>query len=226
MGEVVGQLLSPAVGVALSPLPIVGVILMLLSPKARVNGPAFVIGWLAGMALVIGLILVFADPSDLTDSDDAPSTTAGIIYLALGVLLLLLAAKQWKSRPREGAEPVMPKWMAGIDKVTPLVALGLGAFLSGLNPKNLIFDIAAGTTIASADLSNSEQIVAAAIFMIIASITVAGPVIWFLIAGDKAKGTLDSLRGWLVQNNAVIMSVLFLILGASMLGKALPAFFD
>ncbi len=226
MGEVVGQLLSPAIGVALSPLPIVGVILMLLSPKAKINGPAFVLGWLAGMAIVIGLIVIFVDPSNLTDSDDAPSTTAGLIFLALGVLLWLLAVKQWRSRPKPGVEPEMPSWMAGIDKVTPIVALGLGAFLSGLNPKNLIFDVAAGTTIAAGDLSTSEQIVAAAIFMIIASVSVAGPVIWYLFAGDSAKSTLDRLRGWLVQNNATIMAVLFLVLGASMIGKALPAFFD
>ena len=35
------------------------------------------------------------------------------------------------------------------------------------------------------------------------TIAVAGPVIWFLAAGESAKGKLDSLRGWLVQNNAI-----------------------
>ena len=226
MGEVLGQLLTPAVGVALSPLPIVGVILMLLSPKARINGPAFVLGWLAGMAIVIGLIVIFANPDDLAESNSAPTTLTGVIFLSLGVLLWLLAAKQWKSRPRAGAEPVMPKWMAGIDKVTPLVALVLGAFLSGVNPKNLIFDISAGTTIAAADLTTTEEIIAALFFMTIASVTVAGPVIWFLAAGESAKGKLDSLRGWLVQNNAIIMAVLFVVLGASIIGKAIPAFID
>lgn len=226
MGEVVGQLLAPAVGVALSPLPIVGVILMLVSPRAKVNGPAFVLGWLAGMAIVIGLVLIFADPAKLTETDDSPSTTSGIIHLALGALLLILAVKQWRSRPKDGQEPAMPKWMAGIDKMTPIVALGLGAFLSGVNPKNLILDIAAGTAIVAADLSSTQQIAAAAIFMIIASVSVAVPVIWFLLAGDGAKGALDRLRVWLVQNNAAIMAVMFLVFGASLIGKALPAFFD
>lgn len=224
MGEVVGQLLSPAIGVAISPLPIVGVILMLLSPKAKVNGPAFVVGWLAGMAIVIGLIVAFVDPDKLNDSDSAPSTTAGVIYVALGMLLWLLAIKQWRSRPRAGEEPVMPKWMAGIDKVSPVMALGLGAFLSGLNPKNLLLDIAAGTAIAAGDLSTSEQVVAALIFMVIASVSVAGLVIWYLVAGKSAEAKLESLRSWMVQHNAVIMTVLFLIFGASLIGKALLAF--
>jgi hypothetical protein len=225
MGEVIGQLLTPAIGVALSPLPIVGVILMLLSPKARINGPAFVIGWLGGMAIVLALVLIFANPSDLNDDDGAPSTLAGLIYLALGVLLLLLAVKQWKSRPKAGEEPKMPKWMAGIDKVTPVVALGLGALLSGLNPKNLILDISAGTAIVQGDLSTTDQIIACIVFMVIASVSVAGPVLWFLAAGDSAKGKLDSMRGWLVAHNNIIMCIIFLLLGASLIGKALPAFF-
>ena len=224
MGDVLGQLVSPAIGVALSPLPIVGVILMLLSPKAKLNGPLFVVGWLAGMAIVIGLVVALVDPARLTESDASPSTLSGVLHLVLGGVLWLLAIKQWKSRPKKGEEPEMPKWMAGIDKISPVMALGMGAFLSGLNPKNLIFDIAAAAAIAGASLSTGQQIGATLLFMIVASLTVAIPVIWFLVAGDGAKGTLDTLRGWLVQNNAVIMMVLFLVLGASIIGKALPAF--
>lgn len=226
MGEVVGQLLTPAIGVALSPLPIVGVILMLLSPKAKSNGPAFVLGWLAGMAILFGIVLIFVNPDRLNNSDSSPSTLYGVFHLALGVLLWLLAVKQWKSRPKAGETPELPKWMAGIDKVTPLMALGLGALLSSLNPKNLILDLAGASAIAAGDLSTTQQIAATLIFMFIASITVAGPVIWFLVAGDSAKAKLDKMREWLVANNAIIMAIVFIILGASLVGKALPAFFD
>lgn len=226
MGEVVGQLLAPAIGVALSPLPIVGMILMLLSPKARVNGPAFAIGWLAGLAIVIGIVLIFVDPSDLDSGDGTPSTLYGVIHLALGLLLWGLALKQWRSRPKAGESPPLPKWMAGIDKVTPIMALGLGALLSGLNPKNLILGIAAGTTIATAAIDSNQQFVAAIVFMAIASITVIGPVVWFLVGGQSAKVRLESLRTWLVQNNHTIMAIVLLLLGASIVGKALPAFFD
>jgi hypothetical protein len=38
MGEAIGQVLSYAVGVALSPIPIIGVTLMLGTPGARPNG--------------------------------------------------------------------------------------------------------------------------------------------------------------------------------------------
>ena len=44
MGQAIGQELVYAVGVALSPIAIVGVVLMLGTPQARSNGPAFVAG--------------------------------------------------------------------------------------------------------------------------------------------------------------------------------------
>lgn len=226
MGEVIGELLPTAVGVMLSPLPIVGVILMLLSTKAKVNGPAFLIGWLVGLAIVVGGIVAFVDPDKLNKSDGQPSTLSGILHLALGVLLLLLAVKQFKGRPAEGKEPEMPKWMAKMQDASPIFAFGMGAFLSGLNPKNLIFDIAAAASIVAGDLTSSQQIIAVIVFMILASLTIGIPVIWYLVAGESAKAKLDTLRVYLVKYNWVIMCVLFLILGVKIIGQSLPAFFD
>jgi threonine/homoserine/homoserine lactone efflux protein len=226
MGEVIGQLLPTAVGVMLSPLPIVGVILMLLSNKAKVNGPMFLLGWLAGLAIVVGGVVAFVNPDKLNKSSGEPSTLNGILHLALGVLLLLLAVKQLKGRPKKGEDPEMPKWMAKMQDASPFFAFGMGAFLSGLNPKNLIFDIAAAAAIVAGDLSSSQQIVAVVVFMVLASLTIGIPVLWYLVAGESAKAKLDTLRGYLVQYNWVIMCVLFLILGVKLIGQALPAFFD
>ena len=39
-GEAIGQSLPLAIGVALSPIPIIAVVLMLTTPRARANGPA------------------------------------------------------------------------------------------------------------------------------------------------------------------------------------------
>jgi hypothetical protein len=57
--EAIGQVLSLGLGVALSPLPIIAVVLMLATPRGRVNGPALVGGWIMGvLCAVIGLKLV------------------------------------------------------------------------------------------------------------------------------------------------------------------------
>jgi hypothetical protein len=57
-GQVVGDVLAPAVGIALSPIPIIAAILMLLSPRAGRTAPAFASGWFAG---VLGAVTVGKD---------------------------------------------------------------------------------------------------------------------------------------------------------------------
>jgi hypothetical protein len=223
MGGVIGDLLPTAIGVALSPLPVVGVILMLLSTKAKVNGPMFLLGWLAGLAILVGGVVAFVDPDKLNKSDGDPSTLNGLLHLALGVLLLFLALKQLKGRPKKGEEPETPSWMAQMQNASPIFAFGMGAFLSSLNPKNLLLDIAAAATIVAGELTSSQQVVAVVVFMILASLSIGLPVIWYLVAGESAKAKLDVLRGYLVEYNWVIMSVLFLILGVKLIGQAIPA---
>jgi hypothetical protein len=60
MGQAIGQSPPLAVGIALSPLPIVAVVLMLVTERGRVNGPAFILGWWLGPAVVGGIVLSVA----------------------------------------------------------------------------------------------------------------------------------------------------------------------
>ena len=55
----------------------------------------------------------------------------------------------------------------------------------------------------------------------LASLTVAVPVIANLIAGEKAAPTLNSMKTWLIANNATVMAVLFVVLGAKVLGDGI-----
>jgi len=225
MGEVIGAILTPAVSVALSPLPIIAVILMLFSAKARINGPAFVGGWIVGLAVVVGVVLVLAGPAEMADTEDGPSTFSGLIHLLLGFALLSLAFRQWQGRPQAGVTPEAPRWIRSIDSVTPVAAVGFGAFRSGLNPKNLIFNISAATSIAQADLPAGQAILAAVIFIVLASVSVAGPVIWYLVAQEPASRTLEGVKGWLERNNAIVMMVLFVVLGVGQIGKGIAGLF-
>ena len=45
MGAAIGDILGAAVGVAISPVPIIAVILMLFTAKATANSISFLIGW-------------------------------------------------------------------------------------------------------------------------------------------------------------------------------------
>ena len=102
MGQAIGDLLPSAIGVALSPVPIIAVILILATPKARSNGPAFAAGWVLGLVIVSVIVLLVAGGSD--DPDSGSSTAVDVIKLLLGVLFLVMALMQWRGRPQPGEE--------------------------------------------------------------------------------------------------------------------------
>lgn len=223
MGDVIGGILPLALGVAVSPIPIIAAILMLLSSRARSNGLGFLGGWVLGITVAVVVFSLLGSIIPAADSD-ASKPVAGVVKIVLGVLLLLLALKQWRSRPVAGAEPILPKWMSAVDGMTPVTALGLGFLLSAVNPKNLLMAVGAGVDIGGGGLSAGGATVAIVVFVLLASSTVAVPVIGYLAASDRMKAPLESLRVWLVHNNAVVMGVLLLVIGVVMIGKGLGSF--
>lgn len=224
MGQAIGDLLPSAIGVALSPVPIIAVILMLGTPRARSNGPAFAVGWVLGLVIVSVVVVLVAGGAD--DPDSGTSTTVAIVELLIGMLFLVMALGQWRQRPKAGQQAEMPKWMAMIDRFTAGKSFGLGALLSGANPKNLALTLAAAATIARAGLSTGDTAIAIAVFVIIGSITVAGPVLFYVFAPGKAAGPLDSIKQFMAQHNAVIMMVVLLVLGAKVLGQGIAGLTD
>lgn len=223
MGSVIGETLPLALGIAISPVPIIAAILMLLSPKAKGTSVGFLIGWVLGIVVAIVLFTMLASVIPEQDSD-ASQPIAGTIKIILGVGLLLLAVRQWRSRPKHGEEAALPKWMAAIDTMTAGKSFGLGFLLSAVNPKNLLMAIAAGVIIGTAGLTGVEVTWSIVVFTLIAASTVAIPVIAYLVASKRMAGPLDSLRTWLVQNNATVMAVLLLVIGVVVIGKGIGSF--
>ncbi len=219
MSDVIGQLIPLAVGIAISPIPIIAVILMLFAPRAGGTSFGFLIGWVAGIAIGAGVFTILAGSLDSSSGD--PSPTVGWIRIGLGALLLILGIKEWRGRPRKGEEPEMPKWMSAIDGFTPVKAGGMGFALSALNPKNLMMCVAAGAAIGPAGLGTGDELLALAVFTVIAASTVAVPVIGYAVAADRLKMPLERLREWLGRENATVMAVLLVVLGATLIWKGM-----
>jgi threonine/homoserine/homoserine lactone efflux protein len=218
IGQAIGATLGFAVGIAISPIPIAAVILMLFSGRARSNSLSFMLGWVVGIALVTSVVMLV--PGLQTEGSE-PSDTTGWIKLVLGVLLLVVGARQWRSRPRGDEEPAVPGWMERIDDLRPVAAVGMGLLLSAVNPKNLLLAAAAGASFGALTLSGGETVAAVVVFVLIASITVTAPVLGYLLAGDRLETTLDRAKSWLIGNNAVVMAVLLAVFGANLLGDGL-----
>jgi len=222
VAEGISAVLTYAIGVAISPTPIIAGILMLFSARARVNGPMFLAGWVFAIGALSAVAYFLADAGDAA-TDETTSDTISWGRFAVGVLFLLLAAKQWRSRPAPGAQSEMPKWMAGIDSFSPGKALTLGLIVAGVNPKNLLLSLGAGAALAQVAPTTSEAVVSWVVFVVVGSVTIAGPVVYYLVGGEKARAALDSMKLWLAVNNAAVMTVLFLFFGVKLVADALPA---
>jgi len=220
MGQAIGDVLPMAVGVAISPIPIIAVILMLFTGRARQNGLAFLVGWILGVLLAGTILILIAQSQDLSSAGQ-PSDTSSWIKLILGVLLLLGAIRQWRARPAPGVEPVMPKWMQKVDTMKPGAAFGLAVLLSAVNPKNLLLIAAAAAAIAEENLSSADTVVVYGVFTLIASCTVAIPVLGYLFLGAKAQPALDRTKAWLIANSTAVMAVLLLVIGVTLLGDGI-----
>ena len=220
MGSAVGEILPLGVGVAVSPAPILAVILMLLSRRAKRNAPAFLAGWIVGLAVVGVIVLVISSGADVATYDER-STVASAVRALLGVLLLFLAWRHWQSRPEEDEETQMPRWMQRMESVNPAMALGLGVLLSGLNPKDTTLTIFAAGAIAQAGLSAGESAVTLAVFIAIATTSVVAPITLYFALGERAEETLNGWKAWLTENNATVMAVLFLIFGVVLVGQGI-----
>ncbi len=218
VGQVLGGLVPLAVVVALSPAPIIAVVLMLLTPRAGGTSSWVLVGWVVGLAGVPTLFLLVT--GDLAPQGGGrPSVLAAWAELGLGILLLALAAQQWRSRPQADAEPGLPGWLAAIDRLGAARAGGLGLALSTVNPKVLLVCVAAGATIAGEGLSGVHTTWSVVVFTVTAASTVAVPVLAYAVGGTRVTGSLQSLRSWLTANGTTTAAALLLLLGLVLVGQ-------
>lgn len=220
MGQAISEVLPFAVGVAISPIPLIAVILMLFTPRAKANGVAFLLGWAVGLALLSAIVYALSDAGDIaTDSTAADTVATGKIVL--GAFLLLGGLRRWRARPRTGADVVMPRWMAGVDGFGPTKAGALGLGLSTVNPKNLLLTLGAATGVASLGGSTADAVVGLGAFVVLASSTTAVAVAYRIVGGARSEAALNDAKQWLTIHNEAVMAVLFVVFGVVLIANGL-----
>ena len=219
MNEVVGDILPLAVAAGLSPIPLIAVVLIMMSPRPRLSGSGFAAGWVIGCAVVVAAGAIAAGLLEGTGSDSTPAIFAWA-RIAFGVVLLLLAARKVVTARKKG-EAELPAWMSGLMTAGPARSVGLGVLLSAANPKNALLGIAAGISIGGAGVGAEAALASGAVYVLVASVTVLAIVVAAATAPHRMAKVLARLRDWLTLHNSAIMAVLLLVFGVVLIGKGI-----
>jgi len=259
------DLLGPAFGVAISPLPVTIVLLLIISRNVR-SAVSYVVGWVVGL-LLVGVLLVYLSDFTLHNGNKTESTAIGIAAILLGVIFICMAfvtlARKTRNRSAsartgdtapnaeaslagdddrpgvtmgpvatgEGTRTLAiattspvpmdvdrPRWMRAIDKISPVLALVI-ALTSAFNPKNLSMILLAVADIHEANFNGIRGSIAYMNFVVLATISVAAPLLYWTIKRESAEEGLRKVERWLVTNQVYITFALFLVLGGMAIYK-------
>jgi hypothetical protein len=219
MTEVIGQILPLAFAVALSTVPIIAAILILLSDAKPLVSVALLIGWAAGMALVLA-VLTLAVALVPASAPPRSDTAVGVIRIGLGSALFIYSVTKWHKRARTA--PTTPRWMDALGKLGTLGALGFGMALA-LRPKNVVLSLASAVIIGDASLPVPDAVIVIVIFTVIGISTVAAPIIGHFSAPEKTRNPLNATRTWIIQNSATLMLVVALLVSVLIVGSGISS---
>jgi hypothetical protein len=221
MWTVVGQKLPDAIGIALSAMPIAGLLLMLTAAQAgQAKALAYALGWMFALSGAVTLTTL-AGQAVTQALGGSAVIWVGSLEILLGVIQLYLGFVTFRRRPKNPSEVEEPRWMKAVDRMSLSSAFFFGILMIVTNAKNLSLSIAAGASFVRAKLSNGQLAATIAMFTLIGSITIFGPVLLILLAPKRSAPFLAIAREWLIANNAIILTLVFWIVGAIILVSGL-----
>src|SRR5690606_14984811 len=138
MLDAIGQVLPLAVVVALSPAPIIAIIVVLLGADAGRRGTALLAGRVLGVVLVVAVFTLFAEAIVLLGMSPLREARR---QLVVGLVLAIVGARKLVRRAVPAAPP---RWMTSLEGVSAGRAFWFAVVLSIANPKELAMGAAPG----------------------------------------------------------------------------------
>jgi hypothetical protein len=217
---VVLDLMLIGLAITLDPLPLSAFFVVLPSKRGVVKGAAFILGWLASLAIVVA-VTVLATGNNPPRAQTAPAVASLAVKAAIGAFLVYIGLRQRRrvGQPKKPKKP--PKWQATVDNMSPWYAMGLAPLLQ---PWGLI--AAGAATVVQAKLSSFESYLALFFFCLLAS---ASYIFLELYAGfrpGKSNALLAAVRNWIQTHTDQVIIVGSLVLGFWLIGQSLFLIID
>lgn len=219
MGGLVAEMLPRAAVVAISPIPVLAVVLMLLTDRGRSNSLAYLGGWAAGMASVA----VIAAAAGVGEVASHPSRAVAVGMLAIAAAFAVGAVVEFRRRARQGEEHVSPWWARLLHRMGPGQAFGLGVILVVANAKDALAALDAGGHLGASPESLGAKAVALAVFVLVGCLPVLVPIGIRFAMGDAAEPMLHRWRAWLERHGPLTVAIVLAVVAVALVVQAVPA---
>jgi len=215
MLQALGTLITIAVAMAISTIPFLATVVLLLSPRRGGRALLYLAGYVVGLCIVVAAFTfgLAALPGRIK-----VGPWFGVVEIIVGLALMVLAVVQWRRQRRR--EPSTGAWIDRLERVGPVSALGFGLALN-LRPKALLLAAAAGIAISRERLDIGAALICIAVFIVIGSITVSGPIVMSLMMPARTSAWLRSAREFILRHSGVLALVVLLMVGVFVIGDGI-----
>ena len=215
ISDAVLQVIPLALGVAASPLPVVAVIVILLTERARLSSVVFSAAWILGNLVAIAFAVAFAGRVRLpAEGFDIPFEGAVTFLLGAGLVVIAWLSRRGRRQSEEPDAP--PSWVHSVDNLSPWGGALVAFSNATTSPKNLALALAAGAVIQVSTPRPASILVSELLYVAVASITVVGPVVVYFVGGERSTAILLRWKQRITANAAAVMEVLLLVLGVAL----------
>jgi hypothetical protein len=203
--------------ISLEPIPLTAFIVVLASKNGVRKGAAFLFGWLLSLAIVIAAT-VLVTGNKPPKPNTAPSLGALAAKILIGVVLLVIALRQYRKLGKPKPPKKTPKWQTGVDNMSLWFAIALGPLTQ---PWGLV---AAGVaTITAAKLASWESYVALILFCLVSTSTYLVMEIYAGFRPAQTQALLERIRNWIDTHTDQVIIIGSVVLGFYLIGKSVYA---
>ena len=198
---------------AITPGRLIALILLFHTQRTLLTSLSFVGGMATNMlieGLAFALIFSLTGVFDVDEGAGPPAIIA-ILFMVIGVLMLVGAAKVLFSSEDEDKAP--PKWLTEIEAFTPGKAYKLGLSWLFVSPKQWVFTLTAVAVIFAANLDPLASLANYLLFILIALSLFFLLILVYVILGDRSQAFMDRLFKWLKKNAMTILVVVLIVFG-------------
>jgi hypothetical protein len=217
MGQVLAQLIPVALAAALSTVPIMATLFILLSERRRATALPFLFGWVIGTAAAVTLATVAAQslpgrPRQFASLIDNLEIVIGTACIVFGLITVV--------RHRRTSTGGQPSWIKGIGSLGVVPAFGIGLALN-LRPKALLLVAAAGLAISGARPFVDNTLFLIAVYTAIATSTVVVPTLATVFFPARMEPRLIVARDWVNAHGAAVTGTVMILVGVVVLAAGI-----